>query len=377
MRLGDGVSFLWYTGREIYPTDFHIGFYINLPVGAVSVIIIALILQTKPPQESGNTLREQFNQLDPLGTFFFLPGVICLLLALQWGGSTYDWNSARIIALLVLSGVLLIAFVAVQLWKQDKATVPPRILKQRSVASGFFYAICAGSAMMILVYFLPIWFQAILGVSAFNSGIKMLPLVLALVVGSGLSGGVTAGVGYYTPALILGTVIMSIGAGLITTFSLSTTTGQWIGYQILFGFGLGVSMQIPGMAAQTVLSNADIPVGASLMFFAQWLGGAIFVSVGQNVLSNKLVSGFESIGHFDASYLLNFGATDLRHAVPPQFLDQVLVVYNDALSKVFVVALAMAAASIVPALTMEWKSVKKDKPAKKANRMESVDLAEV
>lgn len=79
--------------------------------------------------------------------------------------------------------------------------------------------------MMVLVYFLPIWFQAILGVLAFNSGIKMLLPILALILGSGMSGGVTAGSGYYTPALILGAVIMSIGAGLTTTFNMNTSTG--------------------------------------------------------------------------------------------------------------------------------------------------------
>jgi MFS family permease len=134
-------------------------FYINLPIGAITIAVIALILQVDPPQASGKRLQEQFNQLDPLGNLFFLPGVICLLLALQWGGSAYSWNSGRIIVLLILSGILLLAFMAVQIWKQDRATVPPRIIKQRSVASGFFYAILAGSAMTIFVYFIPIWFQ--------------------------------------------------------------------------------------------------------------------------------------------------------------------------------------------------------------------------
>ena len=338
-----------------------------------------MILRIGAPQEAGTTIREQISQLDPIGTLLFLPGIVCLLLALQWGGSTYAWGNARIIALLVLAGLLMIAFVAVQIWKQDLATVPPRIMKNRSVASGFFYAICAGSSMMILVYFIPIWFQAIKNVTAFNSGIRMLPLVLALILGSGVSGGITSGTGYYTPALIFGTVLMSIGAGLITTFNLSTTTGQWIGYQILFGLGLGASMQIPGMAAQTVLSSADIPVGASLMFFAQWLGGAIFVSVGQNVLSNKLVEGFAGIGIFNGAELLSYGATNLRNAVPAQYLHQVLEIYNGALSKVFVVALAMACLSFIPSLTMEWKSVRKDLPnnGKRGKKLEKEAAPEV
>lgn len=85
--------------------------------------------------------------------------IICLLLALQWGGSKYPWGEGRIIALFVLFGVLLIAFIAIQFWKQDNATVPPRVLKQRSVASGALFSVTLGAAFFIFVYYLPIWFQ--------------------------------------------------------------------------------------------------------------------------------------------------------------------------------------------------------------------------
>ena len=201
------------------------------------------------------------------------------------GGSTYAWSNVRIIALLVLAGVLLIGFIAVQFWKGDSATVPPRIIKQRSVAAGFYYALCSGAAMMTIIYFLATWFQAIQGVSAYESGIRLLPLVLALVVGS-VSGGIfTTKVGYFAAPLILGVVIMSTGAGLLTTLAVHTSRAKWIGYQVVYGLGLGLGMQMPSMAAQTVLNRHDVPIGASLMFFAQWLGGAVFVSVGQNVLS--------------------------------------------------------------------------------------------
>jgi len=229
---------------------------------------------------------------------------------------------------------------------------------QRSIVSGFFYAFCVGSAMMILVYFVAIWFQAIEDITAYESGIRMLPLVLALVVGSAMSGGLVSAAGYYTPFMILGTVLMAVGGGLLTTFQVETTKAQWIGYQVLFGFDLGMVIQMPSMAAQTVLRNADVPIGASLMFFAQWLGGAIFVSIGQNVLTTKLVSGLASIPGFDAKYVTSYGATDLRTFVPQQFLAEVLGIYNGALVKVFEVALILSCLSVFGALAMEWRSVK-------------------
>lgn len=85
--------------------------------------------------------------------------IVCLLLALQWGGSKYPWSNGRIIALFVVFGVLLIAFSAIQVWKKDHATVPPRLLKQRTVAGACWYILTMGAAFFIFVYYIPIWFQ--------------------------------------------------------------------------------------------------------------------------------------------------------------------------------------------------------------------------
>lgn len=93
------------------------------------------------------------------GTLIFLPMIVCVLLALQWGGSKYAWGNGRIIALFVVFGILLIAFIAIQIWKQDNATVPPRLLKQRSVAAAALFSVSLGAAFFIMTYYLPVWFQ--------------------------------------------------------------------------------------------------------------------------------------------------------------------------------------------------------------------------
>ncbi|THC87920.1 hypothetical protein EYZ11_012633 [Aspergillus tanneri] len=125
-------------------------FYINLPIGAVTVIIIIFLLKASPPPHpsTATTFRERVNQFDPLGIFLFLPAMVCLILALQLGGTKYSWSSGRIIALFSLFGVLTTAFIAVQVWEQETASVPPRIVKIR------------GGSMMVIIYYLPIWFQA-------------------------------------------------------------------------------------------------------------------------------------------------------------------------------------------------------------------------
>ena len=336
-------------------------FYLNLPIGAVTMIIIFLILKVQDPRDVGLPLADKLKQLDPIGTFFFLPSVICLLLALQWGGSTYAWNDGRIIALLVLFGILMIGFVAVQIIRQENATVPPRIFKQRSILAGVLYTFAAGSAMMIFVYFLPIYFQAIQGVGAVESGIRNLPLVLSLVTMSISCGIAITKIGYYTPFMIVASVLMSIGAGLLTTLTPSSGANMWLGYQVVFGLGLGMGMQQPNLAAQAVLSRRDVSIGASLMVFSQSLGGAIFISIGQNLLDNKLASGLAALGKIDPATIVSSGATDIRNLVPESLLPQVIEIYNNSLRSTFDAGLAMATFTIFGALYMEWRNVKKDK----------------
>ncbi len=333
-------------------------FYINLPIGALTILIIVLILKLPSPETTGTSIKQKFLQLDPLGSLCFLPCIVCLLLALQWGGSTYPWKDGRIVTLLVISGVLLIAFIAVQSRKQETATVPPRIMKQRSIASGFCFSLCLGASMVVMIYYLPLWFQAIKGVSAVESGIRNLPLILSLVIASIVSGGAIAAIGYYAPFMIISTVLMSTGAGLLTTFQPDTGGSKWIGYQILFGIGLGLGMQQPNMAAQTVLSRQDVPIGASLMFFAQALGGAVFISIAQSVFTNTLVLGLNNVSELDPINVVNIGATDVRKIVATNDLSAVLLAYNSALTNAYNVALAMACLSAVGALTVEWRSVK-------------------
>ncbi|PVH79217.1 MFS general substrate transporter [Cadophora sp. DSE1049] len=352
-------------------------FYINLPVGGLVAVIILFVLESRPSKNK-DTVRQQIRKLDPLGTTVFLPGIVCLLLALQWGGSEYDWKNARIIVLFILAGILLGLFILIQFKSGDNATVPIRIVNQRSILSGMYFQSVTPGSMMVIIYFLPIWFQAIKGVSAVTSGIDTLPLVLSLVAASIISGGITAKTGYYTGQMIVCSIIMSIGTGLLTTLEVDTPSSKWIGYQFLYGFGLGLGMQQAGMAAQTCLAKKDVMIGVSLMFFMQGIGGAIFVSIGQTVFTQSLISKLSKVADISISpaAIVRTGATELRNIVPPQYLHLVLVAYNAALSDVFKVGVGCAAASIVGGLTMEWKSVKAAKEESERKEAEKNKRAE-
>jgi hypothetical protein len=305
------------------------------------------------------TILEQIRQFDLYGTACFLPGVICLLLALQWGGSTYPWKSWRIIFLFVLAGLLLIGFAIIQSWKQEEATIPPRVIKNRNVWSSAWFAFFTGAAFFVLIFYIPIWFQAIKGVSAVKSGIMNLPMVLGVVVFSVVSGGAVTVLGYYTPFLYASTVLMGIGSGLLTTFTVTTGHSKWIGYQVLFGAGVGLGMQQPLIAVQTALPHRDIPIGTAIIMFSQTLGGALFLSVGQNVFNNKLLSNLQAVvPDFPAGIVLSTGATQVQSVVPHQYIAQVLIAYNKALTQTWYVSVAAACLTAFGAAVLPWKSVK-------------------
>ncbi|KAF2272825.1 MFS general substrate transporter [Westerdykella ornata] len=342
-------------------------FYINLPIGAVVAVVIFFMLNIPDRPDTKKPLKEKLKQLNALGMFALVPGVVCLCLALQWGGTAYAWSEGRVVALLVLGPLLLVVFGIVQVWKPEQAILRPRIFIQRSIASGFWVSSCIGAHQTIFVYYLPVWFQAIDGVSAVASGIRLLPMILPIVIASLIVGQLVSKVGYYTPFLIFGACLTAIGAGLLTTLDVNTSEGKWIGYQIIYGLGLGSCSQAPNMAAQTVLPKPDVAIGASLMFFGQQLFGAVFISVGQNVFFNHLATKLMGIPGTNPHAIEDTGATDLLNRIPEQFRARGLHAYNDSLRVCFQVGAIMACLSVLGAFTMEWRTVKKNLPLKNAD----------
>ncbi|RDL36683.1 MFS general substrate transporter [Venustampulla echinocandica] len=335
-------------------------FFINLPIGAITVVAIMIFFKN-PERAAVADLgwKARVQEFDLYGTLAFIPSIVCLLLALQWGGTKYPWKDGKIIALFVIFAVLAIAFVSIQFWKQDSATVPPRIMKKRSMWAAAWFAFTLGSCFLLLVYYLPIWFQAVKGASAVKSGIMNLPLILTLVIVSILSGAGVTVLGYYAPLMIASTILVSVGVGLLYTLTPESSHSYWIGYQAITGIGIGMGMQQPLIAVQTVLDISEVPIATSVIIFAQTLGGALFVSAGQNVFTNKLAENLAKYAPtLDPKIVLVTGATSIQSAIDKSYLPGVTLSYNNALTQAFLVATVMACMTIVGSAAIEWKSVK-------------------
>jgi MFS family permease len=211
-------------------------------------------------------------------------------------------------------------------------------------------------------------FQTIKENTAEESGIRNLALTIGIIVFSLGAGGLTMVIGYYSVFLILGSILMSVGAGLLYILHPDSGPGYWIGYQVVFAAGVGMSLEQCNIAVQTVLPDEQIPSGASLIIFARSLAGSIGSAIGQNVYQKSLrerISGLIPPGESFGSS----GATDFVGSIKgaigndPERLQKIYQAINDSLTQVFMVAMILVCLTLPFAFTIEWKSVKKEKRA--------------
>jgi hypothetical protein len=346
----------------------------SLPIGAIAITVIILVLKIHRDNNPDHlTLRERVLKLDLIGASIIVPTVVCLLLALQWGGTTYPWSNSRIIGLFVGFALLTTIFVATQIRLGDGATVPPRLFKNRNVALALAFACFFGSGFFSLIFYLAIYFQSVKGSSATHAGIQLLPLLISTVLSSIMTGGLITAIGYYTPVMMFCMVLFCIGSGLITTFSLTTPVSSWFGFQVIAGLGIGVGFQGASLTVQTVLPLNEVPVAIACVAFFQSLGGSLFISVAQTLFQNGLYSGIQKYApSLDPETFLHSGATEIRSLLAEMHqedkLHAVLQAYVDGLTHTYWITTACAIAAFLAACGLEWKSVKKGHGQEKAKK---------
>ncbi len=187
-----------------------------------------------------------------------------------------------------------------------------------------------------------------------------MPLILGFVVATIISGGLVTVYGYYAPMMIISSISMSIGAGLLNTLVPASGSPQWIGFQVLLGLGVGLGLQQGLIAVQTVLPLKDVPSGTALIIFAQSFGSATFLAIGQTIFTNSLISNLqETVPGLDPAVVTSVGATMVQDVVPKKYWFGAQLAYNKALTNAFYLAIGTSCISVIGSLFVEWKSVKK------------------
>ncbi|KAF7596697.1 hypothetical protein BBP40_000620 [Aspergillus hancockii] len=329
-------------------------FWVNLPIGGIAIFIILFIFHTPAhakPQQASRT--EILQQLDPLGLVLILGALLCYLLAVQWGGVSKPWNHRDVIGTLVGFVLLTAVFVLKEIWMHERAMFPRRLFRNnRNVLLSCAYLFFFPGCFFAILYFLPIYFQAIDGVSAAQSGIRTLPLVLGVGILSMASGFLLQKTGNYPmPFLLLAGILATVGSGLLYTMDLDTGSSKWIGYQALAGIGVGLAIQMPFAVSQASVDMADIPTVSAIAFFFQCLAGTIWVQAGQAIFDNYLI---HSLGHWQPDVnpqrVIDAGATGLSDVFGEAQLPGILKAYMEALKAQFVLDTVLAGIATVVAL---------------------------
>ncbi|KAJ5641800.1 hypothetical protein N7490_005800 [Penicillium lividum] len=337
-------------------------FYLNLPIGGLVAVMLVFVSipQQHPRPPPMSVVRSLHRSIDLIGFAIFAPALLMLLLALEWGGTNYSWSSPQIIGLFCGASVTFIVFLLWDYKKGDAALLPFSIARRRSVwSSCFVYGLFMGN-LYTASYWVPVYFQGVKGASPTMSGVYILPMIIAHVIAALSSGPIVTKLGYYTPVALFGAILLSVGSGLISTFSPSTPTGKWIGYQILYGAGRGLGLQIPLLNVQNTVPPQQLPIAMALTIFSQSFGAAVFLSLAETIFSNSfrgLIT--EYAPSVNPQSILDAGATGFRHIVSESDLVGILMAYSKSIDRVFYLTTGMGAGCFIFAMAMGWKNLKK------------------
>nr|BFD90791.1 MFS transporter [Kitasatospora sp. Xyl93] len=254
-------------------------FYVNLPIGAVALVVIAAVLH-------GVEVRRE-HRIDYLGTVLIASVATCLVLMTSLGGTTWAWASWQIVGLGALGLVLLVAFVRVERTAAEPV-LPLRLFRSRTFSLVAVISFVVGFAMFGALTYLPTFLQVVQQVSPTMSGIHMLPMVLGMLLTSIGSGQIVARTGHYRIFPIAGTAVTTVGLLLLSRLDEHSGTAEMSGYFLVFGLGLGLVMQVLVLIVQNSVGYEDLGVATAGATFFRSIGASFGVSVFGTVFANGL-----------------------------------------------------------------------------------------
>ncbi len=348
-------------GIIVQRTTFRWVFYLNFPVGGIALLLLVLFLQVGYKKES--TVMEKIKRIDWIGNILFVASVVAILIGITWGGSVYPWSSFRVIVPLVLGFVGLIVF---ELFERCKFCVepvmPPQIFGNRTSLTAMVLTFIHSLLSMWVIYFLPVYFQAVLRSSPARSGVQLLPTVLVFVPGAVLGGVLLAKFGRYRPIHLLGFAIMTIGLGFFTLLRESSPISVWVILQIVFAFGGGIVVSSLLPAVQAQLSEADTATSTGTWAFVRGFGTIWGVTIPAVVFSNQFNNHIDRISDAGTRAVLAGGqayahATNtFINSLSGTLQAEVISLYSDSLKVVWEVAIAIGGfAFLLVFLEKEYK----------------------
>jgi len=324
-------------------------FYVNLPVGIAALVITSLALKLP-------TVRRE-HTIDYLGAALIVAGVSSLLLYLNWAGTEYGWFAPGPLALLIAAVTLTVLFVMVE-QRAAEPIIPLRLFRNSVFAIGNLYGVLAGMAMFGAIIFLPLYLQAVMGMSPTESGLAMLPAVFGILTTSIVSGRLISRTGRYKIFPILGAAILIVSLLLLSQLRVDTTYWELALYELAFGAGLGMTMQTIITAVQNAVEYRDLGTSTSATTFFRQMGGTVGAAIFGAILANRLALHLtEQLGPAALAAqnngVINVNNLQAIQALPEPVKTSVLTAFTRALDDVFLVGVPVVALALVAALFLK------------------------
>jgi MFS family permease len=332
-------------------------FFINLPTGGIAILILFFFLNLNP--HKGKTLREHMKDFDFLGLVLIITGVICLLIG--FNASETSWSSAETISLLVVGCILLISAGFNEYFTTRSPIVPPRLFKTRTTAIILISVFLHATAFFAGAYYLPLYYQA-LGSSATGAGVKMLPYSLGAAATSAMSGIYITRVGTYRPVLFVGWAIMTLGFGLMTMLSNTSTIAEKALYPLLAAIGVGCLFQTPLIALQAAMPIKDMATSTATFGFLRTMGGTVGISIGQAIFSSVLQNKIKNIAGFTLNTSPGALSENVRHLknIPDETVrNAVMHAYARSISTIWLVCTPITGAGFIMILFVRRYTLKR------------------
>lgn len=267
-------------------------FYVNLPISGVGMLVLLFVLKLHSPR---TPMRSGLAAIDWIGSLTIVGGTLMFLLGLEFGGVLRPWHSPTVICL-ILFGAITIFFFVLNEWKVARyPVIPLRLFQNRSNIAAFATSFCHGFVFISGSYWLPLYFQGVLGVDALRSGLYLLPYVLSLSVMSASIGVIIRRTGKYVPGIVGGMAMTVLGFGLFIDLDPYTNFVKLVIFQIIAGLGIGPNFQSPLIALQTTVEPRDIASATSTFAFIRQMATSISVVIGGVIFNNEMQKQFPTL----------------------------------------------------------------------------------
>ncbi|KAF1929711.1 multidrug resistance protein emrB [Didymella exigua CBS 183.55] len=263
-------------------------FWINLPISGLAGFLILIFLDTK---HEHTTFIDGMKAIDWLGISTFLACTLMLLLGLDFGGVLFPWDSAKIIALLVVGGVMVFAFIYSEAKLAKYPLIPMSLFKRKTNIATFLVVFFHGFVFIASEFYMPLFLQSVLEASPLRSGVLLLPLIVTGAVFGVVCGVIMHRTGRFREIIWVGSFFMCLGFGLFISFDANTTTGYAVGFQMIAGLGQGILFEAPMIAIQSQVKQEDVATATATMAFVRNIAVSISVivcgTIFQNSMSNR------------------------------------------------------------------------------------------